>query len=269
MTRLAPMLALLLVASVAATGAAGAPAAASVELADLTSPEVAARVAAGTTTILVPIGGTEQNGPYMALGKHDVRARLLAERIATRLGDALVAPVIAYVPEGSISPPTEHMRFAGTISIPAAAFEATLTGAAESFRAHGFRDVVFLTDHGGYIKSVQRAVATLDRKWAGSGARAHALPEYYRASTAGFEAILARHGIGAAEAGTHAGLADTALMLALDPSLVHADALKSAPPLSPKQGVYGDPRRATAALGQLGVDLIVDDSVRAIQRVRP
>jgi hypothetical protein len=39
-----------------------------------------------------------------------------------------VAPVIAYVPEGSIDPPTGHMRGAGTISIPAGAFEQTLEG---------------------------------------------------------------------------------------------------------------------------------------------
>ncbi len=254
----------LLVAGLAIVRAGGVTAA-TVELEALTSPEVAARVAAGTTTILVPIGGTEQNGPYMALGKHNVRARLLAERIAAKLGNALVAPVIAYVPEGAIAPPTEHMKFAGTISIPSAAFEATLVGAAESFRAHGFRDIVFLTDHGGYLKSVERAVATLNRKWAATAARAHALPEYYRASTSGFAAILAQHGIGAAEAGTHAGLADTALMLALDPSLVHADALKGAPSPTVAQGLHGDPRRATAALGQLGVDLIVDESVRAIR----
>ena len=68
-------------------------------------------IAAGKTTIIVPIGGTEQSGPAMALGKHNRRVRLLCERIAISLGDALCAPVIAYVPEGSLSPPSGHMRF--------------------------------------------------------------------------------------------------------------------------------------------------------------
>src|SRR6188472_1441049 len=85
---------------------------ASVHLEDFTSPEVKAAIAGGKTTILIPIGGTEQNG------EHNVRARVLATDIANKLGDALVAPVIAYVPEGSIDPPTGHMRGAGTISIP-------------------------------------------------------------------------------------------------------------------------------------------------------
>src|SRR5206468_8320668 len=89
-----------------------------VDIEEMTSPELKARIAAGTTTILVPIGGTEQNGPHMVLGKHNVRAHVLADEIARRLGNAVVAPVIAYVPEGSITPPAAHMRFTGTISIP-------------------------------------------------------------------------------------------------------------------------------------------------------
>src|ERR1700734_2787225 len=101
----------------------------SVFLEDLTWTELRDVIAAGKTTIIVPIGGTEQNGPAMALGKHNRRVKLLSERIAVALGDALVAPVIAYVPEGSISPPSGHMRFLGTISVPEAAFEAILESA--------------------------------------------------------------------------------------------------------------------------------------------
>ena len=67
----------------------------------LTWTELRGLVQSGKTTIILPLGGTEQNGPHMALGKHNVRVRLLSERIARVLGDALVAPVLAYVPEGS------------------------------------------------------------------------------------------------------------------------------------------------------------------------
>ena len=96
----------------------------SVFLEDLTWTELRDAIGAGKTTIIVPIGGTEQNGPAMALGKHNRRVKLLCERIAVALGNALVAPVIAYVPEGAVSPPSGHMRFPGTISVPEAAFEA-------------------------------------------------------------------------------------------------------------------------------------------------
>src|SRR5215470_18155480 len=84
-------------------------------LEELTWTELRDLVQSGKTTIIVPIGGTEQNGPHMALGKHNVRVKILAERIARELGNAIVAPVLAYVPEGGLSPATGHMRFPGTI----------------------------------------------------------------------------------------------------------------------------------------------------------
>src|SRR5450432_4776834 len=90
----------------------------SVFMEEMTWTDVRDAIAASRTTIIVPIGGTEQNGPHMALGKHNARARALAEKIARELGNALVAPVIAYVPEGSVDSPTGHMRFPGTITIP-------------------------------------------------------------------------------------------------------------------------------------------------------
>ena len=235
---------------------------ASRRLADLTSPEVARAVRSGTTTILVPLGGTEQNGPHMTLGKHNVRVEALAGRIALALGNALVAPVVAYVPEGAVNPPTGHMRYPGTISIPPAAFEQVLEGAARSFRAHGFRDIVFLCDHGDYLKGVETLSARLTREWAKSGVRVHALPEYYRASTAGFGAQLRAQGYSEAEIGVHAGLADTALALATAPATVRGDALAQA---GHADGVRGDPRRATAELGERGADAVVRETVAAIR----
>ena len=123
----------------AATAAATAQAPPSVYLDDLTTTEVVAALQAGHTTVIVPVGGTEQSGPHMALGKHNVRATVLAGRIARQLGDALVAPTVNYVPEGRVMPPEGHMRFAGTLSIPDDVFTGLLRGAAQSLRQHGFR----------------------------------------------------------------------------------------------------------------------------------
>jgi len=209
---------------------------------EMTWTEVRARVAAGTTTVLIPIGGTEQNGPHMVLGKHNVRARFFADEIAKQLGNALVAPVVSYVPEPG------HIKFPGTISISDSAFEGLLEGAARSFQQHGFLDIVFLGDHGGYRKSLDRVAAKLNREWAHSpstqNSRVHPLPEYYRELE-------------------HAGLADTSLALAVDKSLVRSDALAHVAP--GKDGVHGDPRRATAELGQLPAREIVETSVARIR----
>lgn len=244
--------------------------AALVALEDMTWVELRDEVQAGKTIAIVPIGGTEQNGPFMALGKHNVRVSVLARRIAERLGNAIVAPVIAYVPEGSYAPPTAHMKFPGTLTVPEDVFEKTLFSVGQSLRLHGFRSIVFLGDHGGYIKSVQRAAAQLNKAWAGSSTRAIVPDAYYQTSSGGFNALLRASGHRNDEIGTHAALADTALQLAVAPETVRLKQLRADPNgllPGPAQGVYGgDPRRATAAMGQPGIEAIVANTVAAIQQ---
>ena len=171
------------------------------------------------------------------------------------------------MPEGSIEPPAGHMRFAGTISIPESAFETTLEYAARSFRHHGFRDIVLIGDHGGYQKSLVKVAAKLNREWAASPVRVHAVEDYYQATAGGdFAQALKRDGFSAAEIGTHAGVADTSLMLAVNPSLVRSDRLHDGTPLGAAEGVQGDPRRSSAAAGKSGVDLTVARTRAAIEK---
>jgi creatinine amidohydrolase/Fe(II)-dependent formamide hydrolase-like protein len=238
----------------------------SVFLEELTWTELRDLVRSGKTAIIIPIGGTEQNGPHMALGKHNMRVRVLSEKIARALGNALVAPVIAYVPEGGLAPPTGHMRFPGTITIPETAFEQMLESAARSFKHAGFHDIVFLGDHGSDQKGEKAVADLLNKEWAATPVRVHAIVEYYRASEAGFAQLLKGKGYREEEVGTHAGLADTSLTLAVDPRLVRADRLQPGAKLVPDDGVKGDPRRSTAELGQLGVDLIVTQTVDSVRK---
>jgi creatinine amidohydrolase/Fe(II)-dependent formamide hydrolase-like protein len=248
--------------------AGAAPALAAEEtvfLEDMTWTEVRDAVAAGRTTVIVPVGGTEQSGPHMALGKHNVRAHVLAGRIAAQLGNALVAPVVAYVPEGDVAGPSGHIRFAGTISVSPEAFKGVLEGAARSFRRAGFRDIVLIGDHGGYQSDLAAVAAKLNREWAKTTpVRVHFVAEYYKAATEPFAAALRRRGLSEAQIGSHAGSADTSLMLAVDPRLVRADRLTQ-PPVA-ADGTYGDPRASSAALGEAGVALIVRASVNAIRK---
>ena len=158
------------------------------------------------------------------------------------------------------------MRYPGTITVPERVFEATLESAARSFRAHGFRDIVFLGDHGGSQTSLAHVAARLDKEWAASAVRVHAMPDYYRAASAGWNRTLAARGFSAAEIGVHAGLADTSLSLAATPSVVRLDALRAAQHASAARGVEGDPTRASAELGEIGVDAIVASTVVAIQK---
>ncbi|HSN32942.1 MAG TPA: creatininase family protein [Ideonella sp.] len=254
----------LLLAACAACAQAAPP---SVYLEELTSTELRDALRSHElATAIIPVGGTEQSGPHLVLGKHNVRVRVLAGRIAAQLGNAVVAPVVAYVPEGRVDPPTSHMRFAGTLSIPPEAFEALLAGAARSLRQHGFRDIVLLGDHGGYQDELRAVAARLNREWAGTPARAQYVAAYYRATETTYVEALRAHGLTPAQIGSHAGAADTALALAVDPALVKSDRLPRDSSAGALPGVTGDPRVATAALGQLGIDAIVAQSVAAIRQ---
>lgn len=238
----------------------------SVSLEDQTWTELRDLISAGTTTIIVPIGGTEQNGPAMALGKHNVRVKFLAEKIAGRLGNALVAPVISYVPEGTIDPPSGHMKFPGTITISDKTFEQLLESAARSFKLHGFKTIVLIGDHGSYQGNERAVAERLNSEWRKTPVRVFAALEYYNITQTTYVDQLLSAGAKQSEIGTHAGLADTSLMLAIDPSMVRKDRMTASPKLDASEGVYGgDPTRSTAKLGQLGVDLIVAGTTEAIR----
>ena len=258
---------LLIAQAIFGTQAQTPPSASSVFLEDFTWTELRQAVSQGMTTAIVPVGGTEQSGPALTLGKHNVRVRLLSERIARELGNAIVAPVVAYVPEGSIAPPTSHMRFAGTLSIPTNVFDATLESIASSLRVHGFREIVLLGDHGGYQRELGRVAERLNRQWVAGPTRVFAPPEYFSAATEGFASLLRARGFRDDEIGTHAALADTSLQLALAPATVRKDVLQSGTRLDPSVGIYGGfPQHASAELGELGADEIVRQTVAAIRQ---
>ena len=108
-------------------------------------------------------------------------------------------------------------------------------------------------------------VNKLNRELASSKVPVHAVTQYYDATQIDFVRILKGQGFTLSEIGTHAGLDDTSLMLALDPSLVRQDRLVHGSKFGPDDGVYGDPSKASAELGTLGVDAIVVQTVAAIK----
>jgi creatinine amidohydrolase/Fe(II)-dependent formamide hydrolase-like protein len=157
------------------------------------------------------------------------------------------------------------MRFPGTITISDKAFEDVLESAARSFRLSGFRTIVLIGDHGGYQADEKVVADRLNREWAHDPTRVFAALDYYRLAQKPYADALVAAGIAPSEIGTHAGLADTSLMLAVDPSMVRLDRIAAGPKFTPSDGVHGDPTRSSAALGQLGVDLIVSGTAEAIR----
>jgi creatinine amidohydrolase/Fe(II)-dependent formamide hydrolase-like protein len=246
---------------------AGPPAFAqsSVYLEELTWTEVRDALRNGNTTVIVPTGGTEQNGPHMVLGRHNLIVRHAAGEIARRLGNALVAPVLAYVPEGNIDPPTGHMWAPGTITLPDEYFGKVVEFAARSFKAHGFRDIALLGDSGGNLPALRALAERLNREWAATPVRVLYVGDY-RGNT-GFPEWLRRQGEPPADIGTHAGLSDTSLLMAVAPEAVRMDRRAPGKP-GDGSGVDGDPTRATAEYGKVGLEMAIETAVRQIKALR-
>src|SRR5262249_56070691 len=108
---------------------------------------------------------------------------------------------------------SEHMRFPGTISIPDAAFRATLEAAARSLKQAGFTQIVLLGDHGGYQQSLKEVAAQLNREWAGTPAQAHFIADYYRARETAYVPALRAKGLSDAHIGSPARTAGPPLHL--------------------------------------------------------
>jgi creatinine amidohydrolase len=214
-------------------------------LADATSPEVEARAAAGPTTLLIPLGATEQHGPHLPLDTDSRIAAALAEGAAARIADAVAAPVLPFGSSG------EHQAFAGTLSIGATATEQVLIELGRS-ATETFDRLLFVNAHGGNAAPLAAAVALL------------------RSEDRDVRAWVPRFGGDA-----HAGRTETSLMLALSPERVRdgrASPGNVAPlteliddlrvdgvrPLSPN-GILGDPTGASPGEGRALLGSAIDD----------
>src|SRR4051812_16424105 len=129
-------------------GATSIAAQQSVYIEDLTWPEVQRAIASGKTNAIIYTGSTEQNGPHMAMGKHNFIARWVAGAIAIKLGDALVYPTLPFAITGDLVKKTGHMRFPGSVSFTSSTFRSAVHDIALSAADAGFRNIFLMGDHG-------------------------------------------------------------------------------------------------------------------------
>jgi creatinine amidohydrolase len=261
---------LLAVAAIALVSAAlpsfhmrAAPLPTTVAIEDMTWTEVRDARDNGYTTVIVPTGGLEQNGPHMAIGKHNFIVREAADRIAKAVGRTLVAPVVAYVPQGTYDPPTGHLRFPGTMGVPEPVFEGMLDGIARSLKAGGFKTICFIGDHGGN-QAAQKAVAErLSSEWVKDGIRVLHIDSYYDDRQQ--IARLLKEGRTREAIGQHASLIDTSELMSINPKGVdlvrYRDLIYSVRP----SGVTGDPSDANANLGMSLFEMRVAAAVSQIK----
>ena len=237
----------------------------SVWMEDLTWMEIRDAMRSGATTAIVPTGGMEQNGPYVVTGKHNVILSGTAEAIARKLGNALVAPIIPFVPEGRIEPAEGHMRYPGTISLEQQTFESLVSDVARSLKAHGFTEIVLIGDSGGNQEGLAAVADKLDGQWRSEGVRVWHIGEYYdwddRARW------MRERGYEETEEGFHDELSVEAMMLAADPQSVRMRERLAAGKFS-INGVPLAPAEKTAQLGRELRDYLADVTVAGIHQRR-
>jgi len=145
----------------------------SVWIGELTTLEVRDLIKAGKATALILGGGMEENGPYLTLDKHNNVARAMGEAMARRLGDALCAPILTMEPGSPDKPSTP-----GGVVLSTETYKAVLTDMATALRAMGFKNIIFLGDHGGDLKPMSDVSSALNSQWKGVGATNYFVEKY-------------------------------------------------------------------------------------------
>ncbi len=231
---------------------------------DMTWMEVRDAMAAGKDTVIVATGGIEQNGPYLVAGKHNVVLRGTTEAIARKLGNALVAPIIGFVPEGDIDPPTVHMRYPSTVSLTEDTYWRLLVDVCSCYRTHGFKHVVLIGDSGGNQDGMKAVAADLNAKFKGGKTKFTFIPEYYNYGN--LKGWLEERGIKQTDEGLHDDFAMEAMMLSIDPSSVRMKQRVAAGKFK-INGVDLAPVEKTVALGKQIIDYRAEIAVKEIRKV--
>jgi len=240
----------------------------SVYIEDLTWPEIRDAIAAGKKTAIIYAGSTEQKGPHMATGQHNVVAHFAAGRIAEALGDALVYPTLPFARTGDPIARTGHMRFPGSVSLSAEVFADVVREIALSALVAGFREVYLMGDHGGGQAELKLAAERLDAQWRGKGALVRHVPDLYYKSQELARKYLAANRI---TIGTHADALDTSELMYLDPGRrwIRPDRMAASDAAQRQAtGVEGDPTKASVEMGKIFLDYKIDAAVAQIRGFR-
>ena len=227
---------------------------------EMTSLEIRDSLKAGKTTALVLAGGMEENGPYLSMAKHNNVMRAMGDSIARRLGNALCAPILTMEPgnpEKSSSP--------GSVVISEATYEGMLTDMATSLRAQGFKDVIFLGDHGGDQRGINLVSKALNEKWKGSGVNTYYVADFYDyAAVEKFEQDVL--GIHEKLEGYHDDYYISSIIMTVDINGVRLPERRKAK-MTTINGVDLDPAGKAIADGKKIVEYRTDVTVKALRKM--
>lgn len=234
-------------------------------LEEMTWMDVRDAMKAGKTTMIISTGGIEPNGPWLALGKHNYVLRANCDAIARKLGNALCAPIVPFVPEGTIDPQDSHMRTVGTISMREETFQAMLTDMVHSFKMHGFQNIILIGDSGGNRTGMKTVAEKLNTDWNANPVVAH-IPEHYDYASVG--KLLQDLGVtkeGQASDGLHDDPGITMNMMVTDPDSVRWAARVKAKKAT-INGVSIADKAKTLEIGRKIVEMRATNTVAAIKK---
>jgi creatinine amidohydrolase/Fe(II)-dependent formamide hydrolase-like protein len=235
-------------------------------LEEMTWMDVRDAMNAGKKTIIISTGGIEPNGPWLALGKHNYVLRANCDAIARKLGNALCAPIIAFVPEGNHEPASGHMTTMGTISLTQPTYQALLTDIVRSFKVHGFENIIMIGDSGGNGGGMTAVAKTLTTEWGGTPLVAH-VPEHYQYSTV--TTLLRELGVikeGQPDDGLHDDPGITLNMMVADPKSVRWEERVKAGKAT-INGVSIADKAKSLEIGRRIVEMRATNTAAAIQKV--
>jgi creatinine amidohydrolase/Fe(II)-dependent formamide hydrolase-like protein len=242
-----------------------------VEFEMMTWPEVKQAMADGKTTALFYTCGTEQRGPQNVNGGHTLMARATVKAIALQLGNAIAMPVLPYTPNNASA------TLPGTIGLTPEILGIILDRVAREAIKTGFKNVVFMQDHGGGTNVYGELAKTLDAEFAPQGIRVWFCDEVYAKAQGDFDKWLVENGY---PNSSHAGIPDTSEMWYLGGDVwVRKDLIKTAlgDPVQQRgvprdttqprlnNGITGDARRSSKELGKKMFEMKVDYAVRQIK----
>ena len=220
----------------------------------------------GKTTVLIYNGGTEQRGPQCVLGGHTLMGEATAKAIAEKLGNALVAPTMPF----SIAGVTEDHP--GGVSVSPEIFTAVNEQVVDSMVKNGFKNIILMGDHGGGQQQLAEVARKKDAQYASQGVHVYFCGDVYAKAQKEFDDYLVAHHL---PVSTHAGISDTSEMMYLGGAKwVRKDKITVGDPV-PKpgekpvhtvnNGITGDARGSSVALGKLQFDMKVNDAVKQIR----
>lgn len=239
-----------------------------VRLEEMSWPEVQEALNQGRRTVVIVTASVEQHGPHLPTMTDTAIGQVVGERVARKLGRALLAPVIR--PGCS----DHHLAFPGSLSIPRETFIETVVAYVRSLVPHGFRTFVLLSSHGGNFDALAEAARRLRDEFAPKDvqiveyAGGKALHEMMRVMVDAAAAMGAPQDVDA----IHADATETAIMMARYPQLVAAErrergltgridlaelfrrGLRAMTP----NGVIGDATLATPEIGEAVLERLAD-----------